>query len=353
MPESFDPRCFFSAEVDHEAAAQVVKALGSEGLLKTGCRVVKHPNCCVLCAANDDCGRIPLHVHCFPAGTVVSGPQAVGSVVRRYCGDLVEIKTRSGAVLSATPNHPILTPQGWVAAGLLNEGDDVVGQRGTERLVVGDPGDYQEPALIEDVACAVGELRSVLTARVPVSAKDFHGDGLDGDVAVVRSNCLLRDRVESTLVEEHEKAEFRFSNGAVQRPLTHLRSVAFGLKRLCLTATSVLRGGRPGSVLFGSPPAHHQPVCGRSTPVVGEGADDLGDRVTTVSELLGKGVDGLPSTVPLDQIVAVKRLPFDGHVFNLETRTGWYLANSIVVHNCRCVPEPSVEGPEDIGAAFA
>jgi hypothetical protein len=64
MPESFDPRCFFAAEPDHEAAARVLKALGSEGLLKTGCRVVKAPDCCVLCAANDDCARVPLHPRC-------------------------------------------------------------------------------------------------------------------------------------------------------------------------------------------------------------------------------------------------------------------------------------------------
>lgn len=78
--ESFDPRCFFATDVDHEAAAQVLKAPGNEGLLQTGCRVAKHPNCCVLCAANDDCARIPLHVNCrCKPEPSVEGPEAIDS----------------------------------------------------------------------------------------------------------------------------------------------------------------------------------------------------------------------------------------------------------------------------------
>jgi hypothetical protein len=34
---------------------------------------------------------------------------------------------------------------------------------------------------------------------------------------------------------------------------------------------------------------------------------------------------------------------FRGHVFNLETRGGWYSVEGIITHNCRCVDIPIVE----------
>lgn len=42
--------------------------LDPERLLRLGCRVKKRPGCCVLCAANNDCARLPMHVrcHCVP-----------------------------------------------------------------------------------------------------------------------------------------------------------------------------------------------------------------------------------------------------------------------------------------------
>jgi intein/homing endonuclease len=51
--------------------------------------------------------------------------------------------------------------------------------------------------------------------------------------------------------------------------------------------------------------------------------------------------DGLAGAVVLDPIVAVRRLPFSGHVYNLHTETGWYIASGILVHNCRCSTAPA------------
>jgi len=38
----------------------------------------------------------------------------------------------------------------------------------------------------------------------------------------------------------------------------------------------------------------------------------------------------------LAQIIGIRRRDFSGHVFNLETVGGWYSANNIIAHNCRC-----------------
>jgi len=48
--------------------------------------------------------------------------------------------------------------------------------------------------------------------------------------------------------------------------------------------------------------------------------------------------DGLPPDVCLDKIVSVDVGVFEGHVYNLQTESGTYVANGIVSHNCAGVP---------------
>jgi hypothetical protein len=40
------------------------------------------------------------------------------------------------------------------------------------------------------------------------------------------------------------------------------------------------------------------------------------------------------------RIVEKSRRVFVGHVYNLETDAGWYIADGVVTHNCRCVASP-------------
>jgi len=193
--------------------------------------IVRAAGACKRCRQNQDPAAIPVHMQCFPAGTVVSGPKAVASVTRWYSGELVEIETRSGAVLASTPNHPILTVQGWVPMGLLEQGDQVVSQGGSERS-----------ALIEDVASSVGEH----SMEVAVTDESFHGDGTGSRRATVTTlDCPVGD-------------------------------------------------------------------CTADASAIGLGEYSA------------------------DQIVKVRRYPFSGYVYNLETGCGWYLASSVVVHNCNC-----------------
>lgn len=44
----------------------------------------------------------------------------------------------------------------------------------------------------------------------------------------------------------------------------------------------------------------------------------------------------LPGLVALDEVIDIQIVDFAGHVYNLESPSGWYTANSIVASNCRC-----------------
>jgi hypothetical protein len=69
-----DPECTYIAQV--LGIDDVLDVLDPELLLDTGCRVIKHPDCCVLCAANNDCRRLPMHFRCRcrPEGYLTAMP---------------------------------------------------------------------------------------------------------------------------------------------------------------------------------------------------------------------------------------------------------------------------------------
>lgn len=89
------------------------------------------PDACPVCQAEQGSFHsldevMATHPACFPAGTAVSGPTPAGATKRWYDGDMLDIRFAGGGLLSVTPNHPILTSRGWVAAGALREGDDII-----------------------------------------------------------------------------------------------------------------------------------------------------------------------------------------------------------------------------------
>jgi hypothetical protein len=64
-------------------------------------------------------------------------------------------------------------------------------------------------------------------------------------------------------------------------------------------------------------------------------------------EILGEALHRLAGEVLLDEIVRVDVQSFRGHVFNLETSDGLYLAEGIVTHNCRCSVSLKQVGEEE------
>jgi hypothetical protein len=60
----YDPDCLFIFFLPENALKAVEESLAIENITKVGCRVLKHPDACVLCVANDDCSRLPMHDNC-------------------------------------------------------------------------------------------------------------------------------------------------------------------------------------------------------------------------------------------------------------------------------------------------
>jgi hypothetical protein len=67
----------------------------------------------------------------------------------------------------------------------------------------------------------------------------------------------------------------------------------------------------------------------------------------------GELLKRLAGSVQSDQIIRIRKRAFQGHVYNLQTTEGWYIANNIITHNCRCVKMPRTKSWEDILAPLA
>ena len=359
------------------------------------------------CMANEDAGVVeldwdygdgvtapPQHPNCLPGHTRVLAASVTATSERRYDGDLVVIHTASGKQLACTPNHPILTPGGWVAAGLLHEGGHVIGARvGQWEAALNF--DYEDvPASIEDVAETFGRSEQMAAMPVPTAPEDFHGDGKGSEIAVIRANRLLLNGSNSTGSQHVLKPKFGL--GGVQF-LRHdgASPLDFLFLRLSAASRCFMSGGNlggPGDGIKADPFQRFGLALGPTRDAsLGEYA---GDDVARDAELLGDDVlrgsgdvggddslgiqsepgadfdaprserptDGtLADTVLLsdfserqtalifaDQIVDVRRERFAGHVYNLQTVEGFYLAEGIITHNCRCVLLPEmIEGFDD------
>jgi hypothetical protein len=53
------------------------------------------------------------------------------------------------------------------------------------------------------------------------------------------------------------------------------------------------------------------------------------------AQIARKTLEAFAGLVALDAIVQIERRTFSGHVYNLQTKLGWYACNSIITHNCR------------------
>ena len=285
-------------------------------------------------------------INCFPAETLVNYVDLERAYSRYYEGPMVTINTLGGNNLSATPNHPILTSKGWVPIGKLNVGDKVIDARfaksSESRFSEMDVIDI--PVMIKKVFDSFLKVGS--TKRKSLLNSDFHGDGRQGYVDIISMDGKLAVGGETFTFQNGNEFEFSNTNltsgkllgfssknqsiGRVARPHSKVSSPSlmfslFGsfispLKKLCLAPISLLYSSFIKIVNYGT---------SGSTEHL---------RHLKNAKTLGK--------VKVDKIVGVQTKFFRGHVYNLQTKCGWYIAQNLVSHNCRC--QILMVPPEDL-----
>ena len=327
--------------------------------------------------------------NCVVGDTLVSGPAIRAAYRRKYSGEIIIIRTAGGHELTTTPNHPILTDKGWVAAGLLVKGDNVIGRTGFDGPSNARPNINQNEPRIENVFNSLAQCGDLV--RLPASSGYFHGDISDGEIEAVFPKGFLGNSCDSSLFQYIEKGLLCHapepsgpfasssapnkvflcpyhtpncvmsgdSEGGASFGPSSLQSLAhsvrptisccnaeiseilsdqsLGYSDFCsdfiLPKAGVIHGEKFVGGDVGLSPQIQLPVSGIGDTTSFDAVHNGMERATV---FIGNELVLLTGEKQLDNIVLIKREYLAStHVYNLETEDGWYFANDIITHNCR------------------
>ena len=292
--------------------------------------------------------------NCFVGETNVSFDSEVQkSYKHKYKGELVTVKSAAGVNFTCTPNHPILTTKGWVAAGKLHQGDNlVVTQVG--RAV-------PAPRVKPDINHSFPSFRTlhkflnmVFTQRATGLSVDFHGDVATANVEVVSKERFLGSNVNPRCNKPIDKIGFKNSDSFVSGKchfMPRLRGIniaPFSLVRsTCKSLSFFFRGLRH------SKEHRFRAVARNDVSIAKYSINNLPATTEIRSELLS----GLSGKVFIDHVISIDVKAGSTHVYNLQTQNGYYFVNTIIpqseqmcngimaiAKNCRCTLIPMLTG---------
>lgn len=310
---------------------------------------------------------------------------------RRFDGELVTVYGRPAGRppgpgeldrhFTVTAEHEVLTARGWIAAERLQEGDKMIGR-------VFDEGDARCDPDVDGVPPTISEAFRTAAQRsaavgVMGGVVDLDGDVPDGEVEVVPVTGELLPDVEAAFSEpscERLLAVPDVRLGALlglspppqifarhllpalyhALPLDHalpragvVDAPTVSLDLRADTAPLLSQDRLDESIT--DPVATLQPLRGHAATVerrdlclvddraplpdvVPEGdaflKQDRTDEVVRHAEGPADPVDGLAGLVETHDVVGVVRRPWNGHVYDVTTLSGWFLADGYAVHNC-------------------
>ncbi len=334
-----------------EAQRDVDEQLGGDQMVRILCATFDHRTACLV------------------GTTRLTGAVVRTAFRRRYDGQVLRLVTESGRDLTTTPNHPVLTRRGWVAACTLRHGDDLVcddGQKESGASRYED--DAHGPPTLHEVFDSL--LATARLERRRGGQHDFHGDGSYGEIDVLRPDGVLRyGRLPAFFKPTAEKifapsnaSDFCSECDALLGPDQRVRGRCLrcasqrdaGLGKTscdeCLRdivvstdllqrlarliaprdvvdryVTSVARMLAHVSESF----ALRHPICAGETALF----QQFGDVPKMSTERRRDVAHGHPARVKLDRLVLIEESSFRGHVFNLATVDGYYTANGVYSSN--------------------
>lgn len=333
-----------------------------------------------------------IHPNCLVPGGSVLAEGVVAHSSRDYDGPVIRLVTSSGHEITVTPNHPILTTEGFVPAGTLHEGQKIIEATGEYGAFIGKaPNNVDVPTPVEEVAESLVHSCRCSSSRVKCSPEQFHGDGsADGEVNIVHADSFCRSVADSTRIEEILEAKlppthfgrvllnadcavFKIRFGALHAANSVMRRLGLVLGRKLVSKSgeqfSNQRLGTrtlSGDFLISRPTVVQREhffkklsvgfkvfrgnVCKRflgcvvnGKPVVKKGAcydvrphSEMLRNLYATEPLCAEGLErGFCNHVfVVSDLLHVEHTSYCGKVYNLQTKHGFYVYNSIVTHNC-------------------
>lgn len=287
----------------------------------------------------------PAHPRCCLAETPVRAVSCIAAWHAEYQGSVVTLRFGDGSRVRVTPNHMLLSPDGFVRAADFVKGDYVI-RTGTGEAKglpdFDDPNDDGEPPTIEEVFRSLSESAGVTTRRMPTSAEDFHGDATfrDGKVDVVRPDRLLRNDGQAGLAEPFRHLSFIAGRGNRRCGLLGGGDLATVFKALLDATNGVVGRRREQLALLRGQSRIADRLGGRSvTDRKVEGFQASDDAGAGDAKRIRQAQDAIPGIISTLEVVEVDIATF-GHavpVFDLTTEETMYsIGNGIISSNCMC-----------------
>jgi hypothetical protein len=343
--------------------------------------------------------ELPQHPNCVLGDTLISACDSISSIFRRaYEGEIIVITTSSGNILRVTPNHPILCDVGFIPAKFIKAGDNLVVDNCLKIIPSFNKSADQKVSRIEDIFSSLRVASGMKSKIVPLSAKDFHGDVAGKEVEIIYSAGVLSFKSNAVIHKMFGKLLFifrviknlfviyslRMFNKLFKRPLSAFRGKMGLIRQFCnIFFRSIFHSF---NLLFfyvplfnsisSKEPSHICPVIAelgsnasnantliikfknffnirRNNVSVSERSINAGilknkpDSFIIDRKLSRNIFNKYKRFIKFDNVLSVSIIEnFSGHVYNLETKNNWYVANNIIIHNCRCLWLPEIKGME-------
>lgn len=283
--------------------------------------------------------------NCFIGDTkIASNSEIVRSYKHEYEGRLITIKTSGGVNFTCTPNHPILTLSGWVAAESLKNGNDLIVTFGENEFTFGiDPDVNHAFPRIDAIHKLFDKLGGKRTCALGVN---FHGDIAASDVEIIAHERLLRNDLNSSRFNSINKCKFE----STYKTFSGKCSLSEHFRRIRTSAFGFVRG-KCKALSFRFWRFRHSEIHGlRPIALLDSGrVKALNNDVSGDVKLIGECLDGFSGMIFADNIISVDFSSGRSHVYNLQTQNGYYFVNSIIpqdkeksngifaiAKNCRC-----------------
>jgi SPP1 gp7 family putative phage head morphogenesis protein len=317
--------------------------------------------------------------NCFTGDTLVNRNYCEQILRTWYDGTVVDIKLNSTASFSATLNHPILTMRGWVPAGALDKSDKLPKIGSDDRFVL-ENNNQEELISFSDLYCSLSSRTA--TRTIPALRFNFYGEIPINEVNAITSN---HDLSFNGFRQSADYKIFSSPDGVVRFPFVGVQSQIpetnfLGFENVCSSffngksrhsdAVSFANSSQSNTVPFQQfenswasdsdfPSDGHGTISGEVIfddfilresycPMSGSLSSrylntvrEHGFGKTGDVELFGDSFVGYPTFNKTLDIIEIKRRKFSGHVYTLQSPTGYYTVSTsgIGAKNCRCYPE--------------
>lgn len=332
-----------------------------------------------------------IHPNCLVPGGFVLAEGVVAHSSREYSGPVVTLETSHGNRITVTPNHPILTTKGFIAAGMLQKEDKVIEATGEYRFLFGKaPNDINVPTPIEDIGHSIVETGGGSSVSVEGAPVQFHGDGIpNSKVKIVFPKSFVESENNSLRCQPiskncfpsaHFRRRFFFPKralfevfnrsfgttnsimsrfGLVNRiksvPIQSEQLANIGLRLsasggdFCIAHPLIVKFKKPLKLIgtgFNVTWSNVKKFFGRfwcKHPIVNHSALDgvfgyakMFRHLRISDPLAAERLQSLfcQDALVVSNLVHVSTSQYSGKVYNLQTEHGFYTYNNIVTHNC-------------------